>query len=74
MAEAIARNLTEMASLGTLIIVIVTGEGGSGGALGIGVGDVIMMLSNAVYSVILRKVAPPFYGAMAARRRKQPKP
>ena len=51
-AEAIARNLTEMASLETLIIVIVTGEGGSGGALGIGMGDVIMMLSNAVYSVI----------------------
>lgn len=51
-AEAIARNLTEMAILHTPIIVVVTGEGGSGGALGIGVGDVVMMLSNAVYSVI----------------------
>ena len=51
-AEAIARNLTEMAMLEVPIIVVVTGEGGSGGALGIGVGDVIIMLSNSVYSVI----------------------
>lgn len=51
-AEAIARNLLEMASLRTPIIALVTGEGGSGGAIGIGVGDVILMLSNAVYSVI----------------------
>lgn len=51
-AEAIARNLTEMAALRTPIIVLVTGEGGSGGALGIGVGDVILMLSNSIYSVI----------------------
>jgi len=51
-AEAIARNLTEMSRLEVPIIVIVTGEGGSGGALGIGVGDVILMLSNSVYSVI----------------------
>lgn len=51
-AEAIARNLMEMSVLKTPIIVVVTGEGGSGGALGIGVGDVILMLSNAVYSVI----------------------
>jgi len=51
-AEAIARNLTEMATLQVPILVVVTGEGGSGGALGIGVGDVIIMLSNAVYSVI----------------------
>lgn len=51
-AEAIARNLTEMATLQTPIIVIITGEGGSGGAIGIGVGDVIIMLSNSVYSVI----------------------
>lgn len=51
-AEAIARNLMEMAALHTPIIAIVTGEGGSGGAIGIGVGDVILMLSHAVYSVI----------------------
>ncbi|NLL82646.1 MAG: acetyl-CoA carboxylase carboxyltransferase subunit alpha [Lentisphaerae bacterium] len=51
-AEAIARNLTEMAGLRTPVIVVVTGEGGSGGALGIAVGDVVMMLQNAIYSVI----------------------
>jgi acetyl-CoA carboxylase carboxyl transferase subunit alpha len=51
-AEAIARNLTEMARLQTPIICIVSGEGGSGGALGIGVGDVVLMLSNSIYSVI----------------------
>ena len=51
-AEAIARNMMEMAGLKTPIVVVVTGEGGSGGAIGIGVGDVILMLSNAIYSVI----------------------
>jgi acetyl-CoA carboxylase carboxyl transferase subunit alpha len=51
-AEAIARNLMEMSAIETPIVVVVTGEGGSGGAVGIGVGDAILMLSNAVYSVI----------------------
>jgi acetyl-CoA carboxylase carboxyl transferase subunit alpha len=51
-AEAIARNLTEMSGIEVPIVAIVTGEGGSGGALGIAVADVVMMLSNAVYSVI----------------------
>lgn len=51
-AEAIAYNLREMASLNVPIIVVVLGEGGSGGALAIGVGDRIVMLENAVYSVI----------------------
>jgi acetyl-CoA carboxylase carboxyl transferase subunit alpha len=51
-AEAIARNLCVMAALETPILVVVTGEGGSGGALGIAVGDTVMMLSNAIYSVI----------------------
>ncbi|MBN1674410.1 MAG: acetyl-CoA carboxylase carboxyltransferase subunit alpha [Kiritimatiellae bacterium] len=51
-AEAIARNLTEMVMLSVPIIVVVTGEGGSGGAIGIGVGDVVLMLANAIYSVI----------------------
>lgn len=51
-AEAIAHNLEFMSTLKTPIIVIVTGEGGSGGALGIAVGDRILMLENAVYSVI----------------------
>ncbi len=51
-AEAIARNLVEMAQISVPIICTVVGEGGSGGALGIGVGDKVMMLSNSVYSVI----------------------
>ena len=51
-AEAIARNLIEMASLRTIIIVTVTGEGGSGGALALGVGDRVYMLEHSIYSVI----------------------
>ena len=51
-AEAIARNLMEMSRLRTPIICAVIGEGGSGGALGIGVGDRIAMLEHAYYSVI----------------------
>jgi acetyl-CoA carboxylase carboxyl transferase subunit alpha len=51
-AEAIARNLREMSRLPVPIIVTVTGEGGSGGALAIAVGDKVNMLENAVYSVI----------------------
>ena len=51
-SEAIARNLFEMARLKTPIISIVIGEGGSGGALAIGVGDRVIMLEYSVYSVI----------------------
>lgn len=51
-AEAIARNLLEMAKLDVPIVVTIIGEGGSGGALAIGVGDVVLMLENAIYSVI----------------------
>lgn len=51
-AEAIAYNLREMAKLRVPVIVTILGEGGSGGALAIGVGDRILMLENAVYSVI----------------------
>lgn len=51
-SEAIAKNLVEMARLPVPIIVAVIGEGASGGALGIGVGDRILMLENAWYSVI----------------------
>ncbi|MFL2604280.1 MAG: acetyl-CoA carboxylase carboxyltransferase subunit alpha [Flavobacteriaceae bacterium] len=50
--EAIARNIYEMMSLSVPIIVIIIGEGASGGALGIGVGDEIFMLENTWYSVI----------------------
>ncbi len=51
-AEAIARNLREMARLPVPIVVTITGEGGSGGALAIAIGDQINMLENSVYSVI----------------------
>src|SRR6202046_3403363 len=51
-SEAIARNLFEMAVLGTPIVTVVTGEGGSGGALAIGVCDRLMMLQYSTYSVI----------------------
>ena len=51
-SEAIARNLFEMARLKTPIICVVTGEGGSGGALAIGVGDRLIMLEYSTYSVI----------------------
>jgi acetyl-CoA carboxylase carboxyl transferase subunit alpha len=57
-AEAIAMNLREMAMLDTPIIVLVVGEGGSGGALGIAVGDRVLMQEFSVYSVI-----PPEGGA-----------
>jgi acetyl-CoA carboxylase carboxyl transferase subunit alpha len=51
-SEAIARSLIDMARLRTPIVTVITGEGGSGGALAIGVGDVVLMLEHAVYSVI----------------------
>ncbi|HEX8089552.1 MAG TPA: acetyl-CoA carboxylase carboxyltransferase subunit alpha [Blastocatellia bacterium] len=51
-AEAIAYNLREMAKLRVPVIVTVTGEGGSGGALAIGLGDKVLMLENSIYSVI----------------------
>lgn len=51
-SEAIARNLFELSRLRTPVIATVTGEGGSGGALAIGVADVVMMLQYSIYSVI----------------------
>ena len=51
-AEAIARNLREMARLRVPVVAVVIGEGGSGGALALGVADRILMLENAIYSVI----------------------
>ena len=51
-SEAIATALIEMARLRTPTIAVITGEGGSGGALAIGVGDIVLMLERAVYSVI----------------------
>src|SRR5262249_36689257 len=49
-AEAIARNLREMARLPVPVVVVCIGEGGSGGAVAVGVGDAVLMLENAVYS------------------------
>ncbi len=51
-AEAIAVNLREMSVLPTPIVVVITGEGGSGGAIGIGVGDRLLIMEHAYYSVI----------------------
>jgi acetyl-CoA carboxylase carboxyl transferase subunit alpha len=51
-AEAIARNILEMSFFKVPIIVVIIGEGGSGGAVALGVGDVVLMLENSVYSVI----------------------
>lgn len=67
--EAIAMNLREFSQLKTPIICIVIGEGGSGGALGIGVGDKIYMLENAVYSVI----SPEGYASILLRDATQAK-
>ncbi len=61
-SEAIARNLREMSRLNVPVICTVIGEGGSGGALAIGVGDKVNMLQYSTYSVISRKVAPLFCG------------
>ncbi|MBM3458954.1 MAG: acetyl-CoA carboxylase carboxyltransferase subunit alpha [Armatimonadetes bacterium] len=51
-SESIARNLLEMFRLRVPIVIVITGEGGSGGALGIGIGDRVLMFENAIYSVI----------------------
>jgi acetyl-CoA carboxylase carboxyl transferase subunit alpha len=51
-SEAIGRNLFEMAQLKTAVVVTIIGEGGSGGALAIAIGDIVMMLQYATYSVI----------------------
>ena len=51
-SEALARNIMEMAALPIPIVTVVIGEGGSGGALALGVGDRILMLENSIYSVI----------------------
>jgi acetyl-CoA carboxylase carboxyl transferase subunit alpha len=50
--EAIARNLREMARLPTAVVAVVIGEGGSGGALAMGVANVVLMMENSIYSVI----------------------
>jgi len=68
-AEAIALNLREMAALATPIVVTVTGEGGSGGALAIGVGDRVNMLEFSIYSVISPEGCAAILWRDAARNR-----
>ncbi len=67
--EAIAKNLMEFSTLHTPIICIIIGEGGSGGALGIGVGDRVFMLENAIYSVI----SPEGFASILLRNAKRAK-
>jgi acetyl-CoA carboxylase carboxyl transferase subunit alpha len=66
-AEAIARNLIELAELTVPIISVVIGEGGSGGALALGVADRILMLENACYSVITPEGCASILGIAAER-------
>ena len=73
-AEAIAVNLRDMMVLDTPVIVIVSGEGGSGGALGIAVGDRVLMQEHAIYSVIPPEGAPRSCGATRPRRSKPHRP
>jgi len=68
-SESIAVNLREMVLFPVPTVAVVIGEGGSGGALGIGVADRVLMLENAYYSVISLKVAPLSFGDTAAMRR-----
>ena len=68
-AEAIAVNLREMARFHVPIIVTVTGEGGSGGALALGIGDRILMLEHAVYSVITPEGCSAILWKDAARKK-----
>ena len=73
-AEAIAINLREMSRLRTPIVCVVIGEGGSGGALGIGVGDRMAMMEFAWYSVISPEGSPPSCGERARRPPRPPPP
>ncbi|MEM7248466.1 MAG: acetyl-CoA carboxylase carboxyltransferase subunit alpha [Acidobacteriota bacterium] len=72
-AEAIAVSLREMAALTCPIIVSITGEGGSGGALAIGVGDAILMLEHSVYSVISPEGCAAILWRDAAKKREAAK-
>ena len=64
-SESIAKNLIEMASLKVPVIGVVIGEGGSGGALGIGITNKLLMLENSTYSVISRKGRQHYFGKIA---------
>ena len=68
--EAIARNLYEMSRLTVPVITVITGEGNSGGALALAVADRVLMLENALYSVIHRAGVRPFCGKTRRGRAK----
>ncbi len=70
-AEAIARNIIEMSHLKTPIICVITGEGCSGGALGIGVGIVLICWNTVLMRRYLQKVVPLFYGKIPRRHKLQ---
>ena len=70
-SQAIAENLYVMSNLRVPIISIIIGEGGSGGALAIGVCDKLGMLQNSIYSVISPEVVLPFYGKTQKKLRRQ---
>ena len=69
-SEAIASNLTAMAGLKVPIVTVITGEGGSGGALGIGMGNIVGMLSGAYYGVISPEGAASILGRYASDKQK----
>ena len=73
-SEAIAQNLAVMSRLKTPIVCVVIGEGSSGGALGIGVGDHLAMLQYSTYFVISQKVAPILFGRAANLRHRPRRP
>lgn len=73
-AEAIARNLIEMSTLRVPVVVTITGEGGSGGALALGVGDRVFMLEYSTYSVISPRAARRSCGRTRTASRTLPRP
>lgn len=73
-SEAIAKNLFEMAGLTVPVVCIVIGEGGSGGALALGVGNRMLMLENSTYSVISPEGAASILWKDSSLAKKRPKP
>jgi acetyl-CoA carboxylase carboxyl transferase subunit alpha len=72
-AEAIARNLMEMTQLRVPIVCYIIGEGASGGALGIGLGDKVFMLENTWYSVISPESCSSIFGEVGIIKKLRPK-
>jgi len=73
-SEAIARSMMEMSGIRVPVVVAITGEGGSGGAIATAVGDRILMLEHAIYSVIPPRGVPLSSGAIRARPPRLPRP